>query len=236
MQIYFSSAYKILDELNIATSVDDFLLAIQYKGKDENLELLSLAINTFKVKAVLCIDNDIYIHDVHQKIKEYNRAFGKLNLLELKKQRVFMKDDKVDNIKYYLDYAVCDNYFSNELILKIIEGIYQEKMIYLSLFNDNPHIKQFTCINNLIKEYYNNTLFKLNNIRMFGIETLDGKRFLFFLGKIKLILQMKKIYILRGCKCSEQIDSILDNHIFLLPPNTNTLNNSRSIRHYYPDK
>lgn len=236
MQIYFSSSCKILTELGISTSIHDSLLAIQYRGKDVDLELLSLAINSFRFKAILCIDDDNYLYNSNEKIKEFNRAFGKSNLLELRKQQVLKKDNIINNKKYYIDLAICNNSFPNKLISKLVESIYQEKMIYLSLSNENPNIPYVNEFKYYLNNFYNNNLFVVNNLRLFAIDTLNSERFLIFLGNDSLVLNLKNIYISRGIQCSQNFDAILDSHIRILPPNTNSYNVYSESWYYRPDQ
>ncbi|BEN78163.1 hypothetical protein SMKC082_15730 [Serratia marcescens] len=121
-----TDAKASLKKIGVSVKDTDLSLVNVFSSDEYELYIKKLweTINSFKVKRILFLDDDYYVNNVSDKIKNIKRAVGKNGLMELKKNVIKKEDAIVDNRNYFIDMIE----ISDDVSFLAVEGIY--KTIY----------------------------------------------------------------------------------------------------------
>jgi hypothetical protein len=223
INVYVDYTPAGLKDVGVSSNSDDMVMGLSFvcsaEGYPHVLDALSSIINSFFYKAIVCVDDDYYVNNVSNKIKDFRGALGKFGLLDLKKvSEHFNRFVSFEKSKYYIDVVRCSKDIPTGLIDKILSCLFDERQLFMCLSNRKI---TWPTANNAVLElrdfFINSSLF-CDCLRIFAGVTLKSERFIFFIGEEKVLLTLEqKVKLNASCVMVSGFDDIFNTHTHIYP-------------------
>jgi len=176
VKIYYSNFANVFLKENRYDFCDSAGLLYLYNNdysREDFIRETNTFFNLFSTIYIVIIDDDKYLFQTNQTLKNYKRSLGKSDLLTLRKNVVFKRDFKIDDVNYYLDVIEIKEGLTQQLLDNIFCAIFNKKNIYIELSDcadTDPSEFQIKNLNGFL------TVNKKRNVfRVLFAENLSGK-------------------------------------------------------------